>query len=168
MNLDIDIDGWPAPNDAGEWAALAERAAQAAAVFAPELANPRLHTSLLFTSDEEVHALNKQWRERDKPTNVLSFPMLTRDELLSLEAADAGSGPPEMLGDLALAYETCEREAAEKGISAEHHTAHLIVHGLLHLAGYDHETSDEDADKMEALETQILAKLGIADPYSGA
>jgi len=166
VQLDIDSDGWPAPETASGWDALAERCAEAAADCAPELANARLEASLLFTSDDEVHQLNKEWRERDKPTNVLSFPMLTRAELLDLDAAKAETGPPIMLGDLALAHETCVREAAEKGISTEHHTAHLIIHGLLHLAGYDHETSDEDAEKMEALEVQILAKLGIPDPYS--
>ena len=126
-----------------------------------QIANPRLSTSLLFTSDEEVHTLNREWRDRDKPTNVLSFPMLTREELLN----SAPDGPPIMLGDLALAYETCTREAEEKSVPLDHHAAHLIVHGLLHLGGYDHETGEEDADKMEALEVRILAKLGIADPY---
>ncbi|MFZ9394922.1 MAG: rRNA maturation RNase YbeY [Erythrobacter sp.] len=157
MDLDIDIEGWPA----GEWQALAERAAKACAGQARELANPRLSASLLFTSDDEVHALNREWRGRDKPTNVLSFPMLAREELLAL----APDGPPELLGDLALAFETCAREATDKGVPLEHHATHLIVHGLLHLAGHDHETSEEDADKMEALEIAILAKLGIADPY---
>ena len=157
MQLDLDIEGWPD----GAWEALADRAAAACAEVDAELANPRLSVSLLFTSDEEVHALNREWRERDKPTNVLSFPMLMRDELLEL----ASEGPPAMLGDLALAYETCAREAEAKSVPLEHHASHLIVHGLLHLAGYDHETSEEDADKMEALEVRILAKLGIADPY---
>jgi len=157
MNLDIDMEGWPD----GEWEALAMRAAVACADAAAELANPRLSASLLFTSDEEVHTLNREWRERDKPTNVLSFPMLAREELLDLSA----EGPPAMLGDVALAYETCAREAAAKSVPLEHHAAHLIVHGLLHLAGYNHETCEEDADKMEALEVRILAKLGIADPY---
>lgn len=157
MNLDIDIEGWPE----ADWEARAGRAAVACLEVATELANPRLSASLLFTSDEEVHALNREWRTRDKPTNVLSFPMLTREELLDL----APDGPPAMLGDLALAYATCAREAEAKSVPLEHHAAHLIVHGLLHLAGYDHETSEEDADKMEALETRILAKLGIADPY---
>jgi metalloprotein, YbeY/UPF0054 family len=130
----------------------------------PALANERLEASLLFTSDEEVHQLNREWRQRDKPTNVLSFPMLEREDLLSLSA----DGPPEMLGDIALAFETCAREAAEKGIPLEHHATHLIVHGLLHLAGHDHEISDEDAEAMEALETKALARLGIADPYGAA
>ena len=157
MNLEMDIEGWPT----GDWEALAMRTAEACAATVPELANARLCASLLFTSDGEVHALNREWRGKDKPTNVLSFPMLSRKELLGL----APDGPPEMLGDLALALGTCAREAEEKSIPLEHHAAHLIVHGLLHLAGYDHETGDEDADKMEALEIAILAKLAIADPY---
>lgn len=157
MQLDTDNEDWPE----GNWEALANRAAQAAGEGEPLLANARLIASLLFTSDAEVHTLNREWRERDKPTNVLSFPMLERGELESL----GPDGPPVMLGDIALAYETCAREAADKGVPLEHHAAHLIVHGLLHLAGHDHVNSDEEAEQMEALETAILAKLGIADPY---
>lgn len=157
MELDIDIEDWPA----GDWDALATRAAAAAGEGEPLLANQRLVASVLFTSDAEVHILNREWRVRDKPTNVLSFPMLAREELESL----APEGPPEMLGDIALAYETCAREAADKGVPLEAHATHLIVHGLLHLAGHDHVDSDEQAEAMEALETRILAKLGIADPY---
>ena len=159
MDLDIDIEGWPA----GDWETIAQRAATAASRVAPELANPRLSASVLFTSDAEVHALNREWRERDKPTNVLSFPMLARGDLLALR----GSGPPQLLGDVALACETCVREAAEKRAELADHVAHLIVHGLLHLAGHDHETSSRDAVAMEALETKALAILGIADPYEG-
>ncbi len=157
MQLDIDIEDWPT----GGWEALAEHAAAAAGTGEPLLANPRLAVSVLFTSDAEVHALNREWRQRDRPTNVLSFPMLEREELEDL----AAEGPPVMLGDIALAHETCAREAAEKGVTLEAHAAHLIVHGLLHLAGHDHVNSDEEAEAMEALETRILAKLGIADPY---
>lgn len=157
MDLDVDIENWPS----GEWDGLAERAAEAASSIASELANPRLVVSILFTSDDEVHTLNREWRERDKPTNVLSFPMLAREELLDL----APEGPPVMLGDVALANGTCAREAEGKGITLEHHAAHLIVHGLLHLAGYDHVHSDTEAEAMEALETAALAKMGIADPY---
>ncbi len=159
MQLDIDIEDWPD----GEWEALAERAAAAAGQIAPELANPRLLASLLFTSDAEVHALNREWRDRDKPTNVLSFPMLERTDLVHLDPAE---GPPEMLGDIALAYETCAREAADKGVPLANHATHLIVHGLLHLAGYDHELGEAEAEEMEALEVKVLALLGIADPYS--
>ena len=155
--LDIEIDGWPN----GEWEILAERAQKATGEVEHALANPRLTASLLFTSDDEVHDLNREWRGKDKPTNVLSFPMLEREELLGL----APDGPPEMLGDLALAYGTCEREAAEKGIALADHAAHLIVHGLLHLAGHDHVDSDEQAEAMEKLEIEALAKMGIADPY---
>jgi probable rRNA maturation factor len=160
LELEIDIEEpWPA----GEWEALAQRAARAAAEVAPELRNPRLSASVLFTSDAEIHALNRDWRQRDKPTNVLSFPMLERADLLAL----APDGPPELLGDVALAHETCIREAAEKALPLDHHATHLIVHGLLHLAGYDHEISDADAEAMEALETKALAICGIADPYGG-
>jgi probable rRNA maturation factor len=158
LELDIAIEEpWPA----GEWDALAERAARAAATVAPELANPRLSAGVLFTSDAEIHALNREWRQRDKPTNVLSFPMLEREALLAL----AADGPPELLGDVALAHETCAREAGEKAIPLDHHAAHLIVHGLLHLAGHDHEISEAEAEAMEVLETKALAICGIADPY---
>ncbi len=131
---------------------------------APELANPRLSASLLFTGDAEVHALNREWRGKDKPTNVLSFPMLERGDLAALNP----DGPPELLGDIALAFETCAREAAEKAIALEHHAAHLIVHGLLHLAGHDHETCAADAEAMEALEIKALAHMGIGNPYCAA
>jgi probable rRNA maturation factor len=158
MELEISVEEpWPA----GDWDALAGRAAEAAAAVAPELGNARLSASLLLTSDAEIHALNREWRRRDRPTNVLSFPMLARDELLAL----AGEGPPELLGDVALACETCAHEAQDAGISLEDHAAHLIVHGLLHLAGYQHELSPADAEAMEALETKALAICGIADPY---
>lgn len=162
MNLDISIEAlWPPAID---WADLAELAAEATAKVAPELANPRLTASLLLADDAEVQRLNREWRAKDKPTNVLSFPMLDRADLLRLGA----DGPEELLGDIALALETCAREAAEKGVALEHHAAHLIVHGLLHLAGYDHETSPGDAAAMEALEIKALALVGIADPYGGA
>jgi probable rRNA maturation factor len=158
VELDIAIEEpWPA----GRWEELAARAADAAAEVAPELCNPRLSASLLFTSDAEVHTLNRDWRKRDKPTNVLSFPMVEREELLEAGA----KGPPMLLGDVALAYETCAREAVEKAIPLADHAAHLIVHGLLHLAGYDHEISASDAQAMEALETKALARMGVADPY---
>jgi probable rRNA maturation factor len=158
MQVDVAVEEpWPD----GDWEALARRMAESVAQLAPELANSRLSASLLFTSDAEVHTLNREWRQRDKPTNVLSFPMLERADIVDL----APRGPPELAGDVALAYETCAREAAEKGIPLEHHAAHLIVHGMLHLAGHDHEVSDADAEAMEALETKALAICGIADPY---
>ena len=136
-------------------------AAEAVGEVAPELTNPRLTASVLFTSDAEVHQLNREWRAKDKPTNVLSFPMIDRAELLALPEA----GAPELLGDLALAAETCTREASDKGVPLADHAAHLLVHGLLHLAGHDHELSPADAQAMEALEIKALAKIGVADPY---
>lgn len=159
MQLETEIESpWPAETD---WEALADRALGALLCVAPELANPRLSASLLFADDAEVHELNREWRDKDKPTNVLSFPMLTRDELLALPA----DGPPELLGDIVLALETCAREATDKGLPLEAHATHLIVHGLLHLAGHDHEISPADARVMEQLEIKALALIGLADPY---
>ncbi|MXO73651.1 rRNA maturation RNase YbeY [Altererythrobacter aerius] len=157
MILDIDIDGWP---DGVDWADLAERALDAATAIAAELANPRLSASVLFTVDAEVRALNREWRAKDVPTNVLSFPMIGRTQLLALPT----EGGPEMLGDIALAWGVCAREAEEKGITVPDHTAHLLIHGLLHLAGHDH-GEDADAERMEGLERRALALMGIADPY---
>jgi probable rRNA maturation factor len=159
MDVECDVsDPWPHDFD---WAANARIAVTALLNVAPEFDKPRLSVSVLFASDSEVQALNCEWRGKDRPTNVLSFPMLEREDLLSL----APDGPPELFGDLALAFETCVREASEKGLLLHEHVSHLIIHGLLHLAGYDHETSPEDAAAMEALEIKALALMGIADPY---
>ena len=159
MELDCAVDvGWSAATD---WEALANRAAGAATQVAPELDNPRLCASILFTGDEDIRILNREWRGKDKSTNVLSFPMMGRSELLELSA----EGPPAMIGDIALAQETCSREAKEKGAEIADHAVHLIVHGLLHLAGLDHESGEEEAEAMEALEIKALALLGIANPY---
>ena len=158
MELDVEIEEiWPT----GDWAHLGQSAASALTSLAPELANPRLAASLLFTSDNEVQALNREWRGKDKPTNVLSFPMLEAYELARI----ASDGPPVLLGDVALAHETCAREAAAKGVPLDHHAAHLIIHGLLHLAGHDHELSPLDAEAMEELEIKALALMGIGNPY---
>ena len=158
MDLDIEIDGWPADED---WEALSAKAHSAIARIEPALGHARLVTSVLFTGDEQVHELNREWRGKDKPTNVLSFPMLEREDLIAL----GPDGPPEMLGDIALAFETCAREAEEKEVSLADHAAHLLIHGFLHLAGHDHVDSDAQAEAMEKLEIEALAKLGIADPY---
>src|SRR5690606_36760438 len=112
---------WPE----GEWESLVTRKAEAAAKVAPELANPCHSASVLFRSDAEIRELNREWRDRDKPTNVLSFPMLSREDLLQLGT----SGPPEMIGDIALAHETCALEASEKGIPFDHHVTPLVLHG---------------------------------------
>lgn len=159
--LEIDID--PIWGDAIDWEELTNRAAQATAKVVPELAHENLLVSLVMADDEEVHALNKQWRAKDRPTNVLSFPMLSREEVLH---AGADEGAPGMLGDMILAHGVCLREAAEKGVSVETHAVHLVVHGLLHLAGYDHELGEAQAEEMENLERKALALMGIADPYA--
>ena len=164
MTLDIAIDAdaeWDSSND---WASLARSAATAAIAESafPQLASsPRtVELSVRLTSDAEVHALNAEWRGKDKPTNVLSFPMAEGDEL---ETA-AQPGPELMLGDIILARGVCEAEAADKGLPLEDHAAHLMVHGTLHLLGYDHMDDDSAAD-MEAREVRALARIGIADPY---
>ncbi|MCH7628575.1 MULTISPECIES: rRNA maturation RNase YbeY [Novosphingobium] len=159
--LEIDID--PVWGEDTDWEDLANRAAEAIAQVAPELAHDNLLVSLVMADDEEVHALNKQWRAKDKPTNVLSFPMLSREEVL---AAASNEGAPGMLGDLILAHGVCAREAGEKGVSVDVHASHLVIHGLLHLAGYDHELGEAEAEEMEALERKALALIGIADPYA--
>ena len=116
---------------------------------------PDREISVLLCDDAAIRTLNRQWRGQDKPTNVLSFP--TPDE--------APSDTP--LGDIAIAYETVAREAAEEGKLLDHHFIHLTVHGTLHLLGFDHETEAE-AEEMEATERRILHTLGIADPYANA
>ena len=115
-----------------------------------------IEVSLRLTDDAELRRLNARWRGVDKPTNVLSFPAAAWGE-----ASDS-----RMLGDIALAYETLAREAEDSGSSLADHYRHLLTHGFLHLIGYDHET-DEDAERMEALERRILARFGVADPYAG-
>jgi len=112
--------------------------------------------SLCLSDDAGVCELNARWRGIDKPTNVLSFPTAPRQ---------ADSMPP-MLGDIALAFETVAREAEASGIALADHYRHLVAHGFLHLLGYDHRT-DKEAERMEALEQRILARLGVADPYAG-
>ena len=111
--------------------------------------NRKRSLTIALADDRRVRELNVRDRQKDKPTNVLSYP----------------SGEHDFLGDVVLARQTVWREAKSQGKTAADHLAHLVVHGTLHLLGYDHETSDADAERMEALERRILAKLGIADPY---
>lgn len=120
-----------------------------------------LEVAVRFTSDEEVRKLNAAYRDKDKPTNVLSFPLVPRDMLSGLANTDDGEI---LLGDIILANETCLREAHEKQVSVSDHATHLVVHGTLHLLGYDHQ-NEADALTMEALETRALESLGIANPY---
>lgn len=116
---------------------------------------------LLLSDNERIRALNNAFRGRDEPTNVLSFPSVEPDVL----AAVGADGSPSALGDIVIALETTSAEAALESKSLADHLRHLVVHGTLHLLGYDHATAGE-ATEMEALEVRVLATLGIADPYS--
>jgi probable rRNA maturation factor len=131
--------------------AALERAARGAFDAAPPLPQGTYHLTLVLTDDEEMRNLNRSWRGKDAPTNVLSFP-----------AGEAAQG---FLGDVVLARETTRKEALEQNIALQAHVAHLVVHGVLHLLGFDH-TENEAAERMEALEREALAALGVADPYA--
>jgi len=155
IRLDIAVERasplWEAAPDAE---ALAERAILASAeACGVELAEAA-EVSVQLVDDERIRALNARWRGLDKPTNVLSFPASSADRL--------AASP--LLGDIVVAYETTSREAEDEHISLDDHFVHLVVHGFLHLVGFDHQ-DDEEADVMEALETRVLKGLAIADPY---
>jgi probable rRNA maturation factor len=152
VSVDIDDASWLAVKDlerrTAEIANLCERQANFGAV--------PVEVAFLFTDDQTVAQLNAQWRAKQGPTNVLSFPGAASTPL--------ATGQPRQLGDVALAFGVVSREALEQGKTLEAHASHLIVHGLLHLAGFDH-MNERDAQAMEMLETRILAEMGIADPY---
>jgi probable rRNA maturation factor len=162
--LEIAVDADEEWDSSRSWDELASKAARAAIAESsfPQLAtSDRLvEISVRLTADEQVRALNAEWRNKDKPTNVLSFPMARQSDLRELNVA----GPELLLGDIVLARGVCEAEAAGKGVSVEHHATHLIVHGTLHLLGYDH-LDESEASDMEAREIRALGRLGIANPY---
>lgn len=145
--------------EAGDWPdlsgieALVRRAVDAALDASAVSGESEL--SVVLTDDAHIRRLNGDWRAKDKPTNVLSFP--------AFPAYGTGALPP-LLGDIVLAYETIRDEAVEQAKSFEHHLTHLVVHGLLHLLGHDHLTDDE-AEVMEGMERRILDDLAIPDPY---
>ena len=155
VTLEVEIvrhgDAWP-----GEITdALLEQAARAAFAAAPSLPQETYQVTLVLTDDGEMRNLNRIWRGKDAPTNVLSFP-----------ADPAGQvGAQGFLGDVVLAYETTLNEAREQTIALQDHVSHLVVHGVLHLLGFDH-TEDDAAERMEDLERAALAALGIGDPYA--
>lgn len=194
VELDIGLD-W---GNSGFGQSEVEKAVDAAVKFAglPGLADhpSPIEVNIKLSDNDEVQALNREWRDKDKPTNVLSFPMLDELQLEALAsplsfrggagggAAD-GSGaqphppaasrlPPSpegegplLIGDIILAYGVCEAEAAEKGVPLAHHATHLVIHGMLHLLGHDH-IEDEEAEAMEALEVKALASMGLHNPYT--
>lgn len=161
---DRDLDRAPAIDivmDAQGWRDLAgvlervERAARAVLEQCADLSGRPLEMAVTLTDDARIQVLNRTWRGKDKPTNVLSFP-----------AADVPPEvSPEPLGDVIIALETVLREAGEEHKAPLDHLSHLVVHGTLHLLGYDHEQDDE-AEEMEQTERLILDSLGIADPYA--
>lgn len=147
------------------WEKLVREAAEAAIA---ESAFPQLTTSerpvelsVRLAGDDEVRALNAKWRGKDTATNVLSFPLANPDDLQGANIPDREL----LLGDIVLAHGVCEIEAVEKGVSVQDHATHLLVHGTLHLLGYDHH-DDAAAAEMEAREVRALARLGISDPYA--
>ena len=162
--LEIDIDADEEWDSSGSWDDLVRRAAEAAIA---ESAFPQLATgdrpvelSVRLTGDNQVRELNAEWRGKDRPTNVLSFPLAETRDLQDANVA----GLELLLGDIVLAHGVCKAEAAEKRLTVEQHATHLIVHGTLHLLGYDHLADDQAAD-MEAREVRALDRLGIGNPY---
>jgi probable rRNA maturation factor len=155
--LDIDLlveaGTWP---DEEVLQHLVERAAGATFAEIGAAWSGTSELSVVFSNDDSIRELNAGWRGKDKPTNVLSFP--------AFPISGGGSLPP-MLGDIVLAAETVSREAELEQKPIENHISHLVIHGLLHLLGYDHET-DAEAEEMEAAERAALARLAIPDPYA--
>jgi probable rRNA maturation factor len=148
--------------EAGDWPkkqalrGLVERAVSAAVEEAGVASATLSEVSIVFSDDARVRSLNAGWRDKDKATNVLSFPAF---------AVKPGEKLPPMLGDIVLAAETVAREAELEGKPLEHHISHLVIHGLLHLLGHDHD-DDNEAERMESMERAALARLAIPDPYA--
>ena len=167
MMLEIAIEADEEWDSSGSWERLFRGAAEAAIAESafPQLAAAQrpVELSVRLTGDEQVRALNAEWRGKDRPTNVLSFPLADHADLSNTNIA----GPELLLGDIVLARGVCAAEAADKGVPVEDHATHLVVHGTLHLLGYDHHDDDQAGD-MEAREVRALARLGIADPYQAA
>ena len=165
--LEIAIEADEEWDSSSSWDLLVRCAAEAAIAESafPQLATGQrqVEISVLLTGDDEVGDLNAEYRGKHQPTNVLSFPMVDPDDL---HEANVGDGEL-LLGDIILARGVCEAEAADKGATVEQHAAHLVIHGTLHLLGYDHMEDTEAAD-MEAREVQALRRLGIANPYEEA
>jgi probable rRNA maturation factor len=162
LDVLIDEEAWKGcVPDAGARCREAARAAWVASAPAqPDPQQDPVTASLLLTSDERIRDLNRRFRGLDEPTDVLSFPAVEADVL----AAAGAEGPPPELGDIVIALQTTLADARREGRAVGDHLSHLVIHGMLHLLGYDHQ-GDEEATEMEALEVRILASLGIPDPY---
>lgn len=153
IDITVEAGGWPRKP---ALRSLVRKAVEAALDAAGAQADDGVELSVVFSDDAHVRMLNAGWRGKDKPTNVLSFPAFT---------AKPGEKLRPMLGDVVLAAETVASEAELEGKPLEHHISHLVVHGLLHLLGHDHE-DDREAERMEGLEREALARLAIPDPYA--
>ncbi len=149
VDIEIEDEAWLAAEPEAE--ALVWRAAQAVLDAHQDIEGHGI--VILLADDDSVQVLNRDFRQKDYPTNVLSFPAPTE------------GNPEGLIGDIALAFGVCQREAAEQGKPLAHHLQHLVAHGVLHLLGYDHE-SDDQAQAMEAFEREILAGLDVPDPYA--
>ena len=167
MMLEIALDADEEWDSSRSWERLVRQAAEAAIAESafPQLATSSrtIEISVRLTGDDEVRALNAQWRGKDAATNVLSFPMVDEPDLHQTKV----DAPELLLGDIVLARGVCAAEAADKAVPIEDHAMHLIVHGTLHLLGYDHHGEEEAAD-MESREVLALQRLGIANPYEVA
>lgn len=161
----ISIDLNSSWDDGVDWQTLAEESINQAIInsdykYLPSY-DKNISISITLSNNDQLHALNKQYRGKDKATNILSFPMLEPNELRAL---DNHPIPEILLGDLILSHDICYDEAIEKNITIEEHYQHLIIHGILHLLGYDH-IEDKDADIMQSIEITALHNMGINNPY---
>ncbi|MBB3973206.1 rRNA maturation RNase YbeY [Hansschlegelia beijingensis] len=152
LEVERDSDLWSVLPEAE---AIIAKAVSAAFAEAGLLARPDAELAVTLADDARVRSLNAEWRAKDRPTNVLTFPAVEPDE-----TAEAP-----MLGDVILAFETVAREARDEQKTLGDHVAHLTIHGVLHLFGFDH-LEDDEADAMEAIEIRALARIGVADPYA--
>ncbi len=160
--IDIVDERWPTEiADIEAKATVAVRAAYVSAADAELLGHRGVEVSLLLAGDSELRTLNNDYRDKDQPTNVLSFPAIAAGD------PPPPPGMPLLLGDIAVSYDTARAEANDENKTLEDHFCHLVVHGMLHLLGFDHQ-GDEQAVEMERLEIAVLAELGIADPYEDA
>jgi probable rRNA maturation factor len=163
LTLDFDLRDHGLGDEAAVFQVVEQAVVAAIRASAPKVAAP-MDLSVIITGADESRDLNRDYRGKDKPTNVLSFPGLEPDELEEAFRFALAGGPPAMLGDMVICVPVVVDEAAEQDKPVNHHLAHLCVHGVLHLMGYDH-IDDDEAEEMEALEREILAGLDIPDPY---